>query len=69
MLQPTVAIFVKEKLEVTVVAQTGVGEVESTIIFTPRASGEVEDEITYGSVKMVVKASWSVISCLPLPDQ
>jgi hypothetical protein len=69
MLRPTVAVFVKEKLEVTVVAQTGVGEVESTIIFTPRASGEVEDEITCGSVKMLVKASWSVISCLPLPHQ
>jgi hypothetical protein len=46
-----------------------VGEVESTIIFTPRASGEVEDEITSGSVKMLVKGSWSVISYLPSPHQ
>ncbi|TVU18254.1 hypothetical protein EJB05_34343, partial [Eragrostis curvula] len=62
MLRPTVAVFVKEKLEVTGVAQTGVGEVESTINFTPRASGVDEDEITCGSVKMLVKVSWSIIA-------
>ena len=62
MLRSVVAVSVKEKLEVTAVAHTGVGEVESSITFTPRASGVDEDEITHGSVKMLVKVCWSIIA-------
>lgn len=68
MLRPAVAVYVKEKLEVTVAAARTdcAAEVESTVSFTPRASGEDEGEVTCGSVKMRVKVSWSVFSHLPM---
>ncbi|KAL6633367.1 hypothetical protein ACP70R_026038 [Stipagrostis hirtigluma subsp. patula] len=61
LLRNVVAVSLKEKLEVTVVAKTGGGKFRSTVELTPRDNGRDEREITCGSIKMLVKVSWSII--------
>ncbi|TVU43143.1 hypothetical protein EJB05_09585 [Eragrostis curvula] len=56
-----VAVCLKDKLEVTAVAQTGDVECEGTIALTPALSGRVEGELAVGSTKMVVMVTWSVL--------
>ncbi|KAJ1261189.1 hypothetical protein BS78_09G008700 [Paspalum vaginatum] len=58
LLRHVVAVSLKEKLIVTIAARNGD---KSTIKFTPRACGGDEKEVTCGSVKMLVKVTWSII--------
>ncbi|KAL6635419.1 hypothetical protein ACP70R_028090 [Stipagrostis hirtigluma subsp. patula] len=60
LLRHIVAVSLKEKLKVTAVAETGGGRIESTVEFTPRASGGDGEEISCGSIKMIVKVTWSL---------
>lgn len=62
LLRRVVAVHVKEKLIVTVVAWTGDGKTKSTTTkFTPGLNGADEKEISCGFMKMRVKVTWSLI--------
>ncbi|GJN36343.1 hypothetical protein PR202_gb25192 [Eleusine coracana subsp. coracana] len=62
LLRRVVAVCLKEKLQVTPVAQIGTDvQCEGTIAFTPSLHGGDKGEISVGATKMVVEVTWSVI--------
>ncbi|KAK3158314.1 hypothetical protein QOZ80_2AG0135520 [Eleusine coracana subsp. coracana] len=61
LLRRVVAVCLKEKLNVTVVAQTGDVECKNTVDFTPSLCGRGKGEITVGATKMLVEVTWSVL--------
>uniref|UniRef100_J3LCA7 DUF6598 domain-containing protein n=1 Tax=Oryza brachyantha TaxID=4533 RepID=J3LCA7_ORYBR len=59
-----IAVHYKEKLLLTIVNQDDVvpsGCVTQTVGFTPNINGSEESEVTCGSVRMLVKVTWSLM--------
>ncbi|CAL4927875.1 unnamed protein product [Urochloa decumbens] len=61
LLRSVVAVYVKEKLLLTIVAHTEDGESTKCIDYTPRVNGSSLDEITVGLAVLGVKVVWSII--------
>jgi hypothetical protein len=61
LLRPVVAVYVKEKLLLTVVAHTDDGEMTKCIDYTPRVNGSNLDEIIVGATTLSVRVVWSII--------
>ncbi|CAL4919534.1 unnamed protein product [Urochloa decumbens] len=61
LLRSVVAVYVKEKLLLTIVAHTEDGEFTKCIDYTPRVNGSSLDEITVGLAVLGVKVVWSII--------
>ncbi|CAN6280945.1 unnamed protein product [Urochloa humidicola] len=61
LLRSVVAVYVKEKLLLTIAAHTEDGEFTKCIDYTPRVNGSYLDEITVGLAVLRVKVVWSII--------
>ncbi|KAK3148110.1 hypothetical protein QOZ80_3BG0290830 [Eleusine coracana subsp. coracana] len=62
LLRPVMAVCLQEKLMVIAVARSGANITVKTIEFTPGVNGGAKGEITCGSVSLLVKVNWSIIS-------
>ncbi|CAL4936520.1 unnamed protein product [Urochloa decumbens] len=61
LLRSVVAVYVKEKLLLTIAAHTEDGEFTKCIDYTPGVNGSSLDEITVGLTVLRVKVVWSII--------
>ncbi|CAL5023708.1 unnamed protein product [Urochloa decumbens] len=61
LLRSVVAVYLKESLFVTIIAQTDCGEHEKEIEFTPNMNGDDAKEVTVCGTTMLVKVVWSII--------
>ncbi|CAN6308870.1 unnamed protein product [Urochloa humidicola] len=61
LLRSVVAVYVKEKLLLTIAAHTVDGEFTKCIGYTPRVNGSDLDEVTVGLAILRVKVVWSII--------
>jgi hypothetical protein len=61
LLRAVVAVYVKEKLSLTIAAHTDDGEITKCIEYTPRVNGSNLDEITVGATTLSVRVVWSII--------
>ncbi|KAK3140968.1 hypothetical protein QOZ80_5AG0408360 [Eleusine coracana subsp. coracana] len=58
LLQPVISVYLKEMLEVTIVARDGETK---RVKFTPKLCGGETFEITVGDTQMLVQVTWSII--------
>ncbi|RLN39197.1 hypothetical protein C2845_PM01G23180 [Panicum miliaceum] len=61
LLRSVVAVYVKEKLLLTIAAHTEDGEFTRCVDYTPRVNGSYLDEVTVGCAVLRVKVVWSII--------
>nr|CAB3492837.1 unnamed protein product [Digitaria exilis] len=61
LLRSVVAVYVKEKLLLTIAAHSEDGEITKCIDYNPRVNGSTLDEVTVGSTVLRLKIVWSII--------
>ncbi|CAN6289418.1 unnamed protein product [Urochloa humidicola] len=61
LLRSVVAVYVKEKLQLTIAAHTEDGEIKRCIDYTPRVNGAHLGEIAVGFTSLRVRVVWSII--------